>query len=124
MEIINENKMPENPKKDRYSDETAKVGRLYWGVILIAAGLAWLFYNQGWISYRIWDFLFSWEILLVLIGGYLLSIRKWIAGGIVGGLGVLFLFMDYFSIRIFFGPLVIIVIGVSLLLTQLNRKEK
>lgn len=127
MEVINENKMPENPRRGDRNDVTLR-GNIYLGVVLVLIGFLWLFRNMGWVGYGIWDTLMSWQMLLVVIGGYLLVVKKWAAGIIVGGVGVLFVFMDildvYISVSKVILPVVVIAVGVSLLVTRLGSRDK
>ena len=124
MEIINENKMPENnPRKEKKADSSL-TGNIYLGVILICVGALWLFKNLGWIGYGVWDFFISWQMLLVVIGGYLLAVRKWVAGAVIGGIGILGLFMDFLTMRISMGPLVVIAIGLAIVITKLVDRDK
>ena len=70
-------------------DEHASVMRsrnLFLGVTLIVVGVLWMMNNLELLSDSLFDVVFSWQMLLVLIGGYLLALRKWLAGGIVAGL--------------------------------------
>lgn len=67
-------------------DEHASVMRsrnLFLGVTLIVVGVLWMMNNLELLSDSLFDVVFSWQMLLVLIGGYLLALRKWLAGGIV-----------------------------------------
>lgn len=124
MEIINENKMPENePKKNRKSDVSLSSG-IYLGVILVCLGALWLFRNFGWVGYGVWDTVMSWQMLLVAIGGYLIAMRKWTAGTIIAGIGVIGFFMDYITMKISIGPLIVIAIGVALLVTKLTERGR
>ena len=66
-------------------DEHASVMRsrnLFLGVTLIVVGVLWMMNNLELLSDSLFDVVFSWQMLLVLIGGYLLALRKWLAGGI------------------------------------------
>lgn len=124
MEIIDGNPTPE-PKPSAKRDNNTVAGNIYLGVLLIAIGAIWMFNNFGFISYRFFDVLFSWQMLLVVIGGYLLAVKRYTAGSIVGGLGLLFVLMDvlniYVSVSKVILPAVVIALGLSLLLSQ-SRK--
>ncbi len=119
MEIIRQTPppLPEPPyRKD------ASIRRSYLGIVLILAGVVWLLYNFDRLEYRIFDMFFSWQTLMIVLGGYLLAIRKWIGGGIVLALGVVFLLTDFFGIHIPIGkvvlPVLVIAAGISVLLTR------
>lgn len=77
MEVINDSRLPEQPHR---KGETNIAGNIYLGIILVAIGVIWLFYNTGWIGYGLFNALFSWQMLLVAAGGYLLAVRRWSAG--------------------------------------------
>lgn len=67
---------------------------LFLGITLVVAGVLWLLKNFRVLPYETFDLIFSWPTLLVVIGGYLLSLRRWVSGGIVGGLGICLLIAD------------------------------
>ncbi len=109
MEIINK-----NPK---YPSERGR--NVFIGLVLIAAGVVWLLYNTGVVDARFFDIIFSWQMLLVVIGGYLLCLRNWVAGGVVAGVGLVFLAGDMLDWQISFSkvvlPVLLIVAGASVL---------
>ena len=85
MEVINDSRLPEQPHR---KGETNIAGNIYLGIILVAIGVIWLFYNTGWIGYGLFNALFSWQMLLVAAGGYLLAVRRWSAGVIIGNTSI------------------------------------
>lgn len=125
MEVMNGNPAPQQPQRKGGKPDN-KGGYLFLGILLIAIGLVWLFHNFGIIRPHIFDILFSWQMLMVVIGGYLLSVRQYAPGGIVGGLGLLFLLVDAFNINISFTkvvlPSIVIALGASLLISKLSKK--
>ncbi len=125
MEIINDNRVPREPKRGR-GDSGNTGGNIFLGAALMATGLFWLLYNFDVLPYCVFDAVFSWQMLLVVIGGYLIASRKYIAGGIVGTLGLVFVIADMFDICISMSkvalPAVIIAIGAAIILTKLGRK--
>ena len=122
MEIINGNQIPEQPRK-RYDRSLS--GNLYLGAMLILVGLLWLFHNIGIVNNWVFDMLFSWQMLLIVIGGYFLATRRWATGAIIGGLGLIFFIMNAFDIYISVSkiilPSVVIAIGLSILLSYRQR---
>lgn len=89
MEIMDDDKLRR--------DEHASVMRsrnLFLGVTLIVVGVLWMMNNLELLSDSLFDVVFSWQMLLVLIGGYLLALRKWLAGGIVAAVGLCLLLID------------------------------
>ena len=129
MEILNENPAPQQRHKQGYpkKSDPSTTGNIYLGVILILAGLLWLSYNFRWISYGVFDVIFSWQMLLTLIGGYLLAIRKWTAGIIVGGIGMLFLMIEVLDIHVSLSkvilPVIIMAIGIGLIISRLGKRS-
>jgi len=89
------------------------------GGVLIVAGALWLLKNLGVITPRAFDLIFSWPTLLMVIGGYLLSMYQWVWGSIIGGIGLCLLIADIVCIPIplfkLLLPLLCIGIGVSIL---------
>ena len=95
-------------------DEHASVMRsrnLFLGVTLIVVGVLWMF-----------DVVFSWQMLLVLIGGYLLALRKWLAGGIVAAVGLCLLLIDQLDWHIPLDkiavPTILIAVGLSVVFSR------
>ena len=52
MEVINDSRLPEQPHR---KGETNIAGNIYLGIILVAIGVIWLFYNTGWIGYGLFN---------------------------------------------------------------------
>lgn len=119
MEVIDNN--PNQPQ------QTVKplAHRLYLGLALIAVGAIWMLYNFNVIGYKFFDIFFSWEMLLLVIGGYLLTMKKWAVGGIVALVGAFFMLANVLDIYIPFDkvvlPLLCIVAGLAIILTRRNR---
>lgn len=116
MEII----PPEN--QNRKTLLTAR--NIYIGVLLIAIGVVWMLHNFQRIPPHLFDMLFSWPILVILLGGYLLVLRRWAAGGVVILLGVLFAWSDWFGIHLPMNKIVLpaIVIALGLIFLLSPRK--
>lgn len=119
MEVIN--------KQDRNnaSPQQPRAQHIYLGIALIAVGAIWMLYNFDVIGYRFFDIFFSWEMLLLVIGGYLLSLKKWAAGGILVAVGAFFMATNLLGIHIPFDkvvlPLLCIVAGLAVILTRKYR---
>ena len=101
-------------------DEHASVMRsrnLFLGVTLIVVGVLWMMNNLELLPDSLFDVVFSWQMLLVLIGGYLLALRKWLAGGIVAAVGLCLLLIDQLDWRIPLDkiavPMILIAVGLS-----------
>lgn len=116
MEIIRENNVPERRGRG------VEGSNLYLGLVLIAAGAVWMLYNLDAVPRGVFHLLFSWEMLLVAVGGYLLSTRRWAAGGVVTAAGVVFLLSRYIGFYIpvsdIILPLVLIALGVAFLVPR------
>ena len=118
MEVINDSRLPEQPHRKGETNIA--------GIILVAIGVIWLFYNTGWIGYGLFNALFSWQMLLVAAGGYLLAVRRWSAGVIIGGLGVFFVVMDALDISLSFNkivlPILVMAAGIALIVSRLGKR--
>ena len=124
---MNENPAPQQPYNNNMGNKPSNNrGYIFLGVLLIAIGALWLFHNFGIIKPRVFDILFSWQMLMVVIGGYLLAVKQYAPGAIVGGLGLVFLLVDAFDIPISFTkvvlPAIVIAIGISMLISRLGKK--
>ena len=120
MEII-EN---DTPGRNR-TVEIIRPRNLFIGIILILAGILWLLNNFGLLSDSAFELIFSWHMLVVLIGTYLLSLSRWIPGGIVTAIGILLLLVDRLCLDIPFEkiifPLLFIFAGIFFILNRRNR---
>ncbi len=98
---------------------------LYLGLALMAVGAVWMLYNFDVIGYRFFDVFFSWEMLLIVLGGYLLTLKRWTVGGIVAAVGAFFLLTDLLHLHIPFDkvilPALCILIGLAVILTPRRR---
>lgn len=127
MEIINGNKMPEKKTSASKKTDTTILSGIYLGTVLVLMGLIWLAYNLDCISYGVFDAVFSWRMLLVVVGGYLLAVRQWTSGIVVGAAGLLFLLFDIININVSFSkivlPVIIVLAGVVLIVSRLKRSD-
>ena len=117
MEITNDNNPGKEPRKDILSTRN-----VYLGLVLIVAGLVWLLYNVDVVGSTLFHIIFSWQMLLIVIGGYLVAIRKPTAGAIVAGIGIAFALVDWLDIDIRISriilPVIVIAGGVALLMRR------
>jgi hypothetical protein len=99
---------------------------IYLGIALIVVGAVWMLYNFDLVDYRFFDVFFSWEMLVIVIGGYLLSLRRWVWGGVVTAVGVFFLLTNLLDIHIPFDkvvwPSIFILAGIGVLLTRAYKR--
>ena len=93
--------------------------RIYLGVIFIMIGLVWALDNIEVIPPQISDFVFRWENILILLGGFLLVSRENIrVGAILLALGVFFALDNWFNINLSLWnlwPLAFVFIGIYLI---------
>ena len=115
-------------------DEHASVMRsrnLFLGVTLIVVGVLWMMNNLELLSDSLFDALGAGllgrlsttrQMLLVLIGGYLLALRKWLAGGIVAAVGLCLLLIDQLDWHIPLDkiavPTILIAVGLSVVFSR------
>ncbi len=121
MEIIDQ-----NPDR-KPGNDFIQPRNIFLGATLIVIGLLWLFNNFDLIPDRIFDVLVSWQTLLVVIGGFLLAQRKWVSGGIVALVGIVFVATDlmgcYIPVNKVILPVVFIAAGLALILSRLERQQ-
>lgn len=128
MEILNDQKVeqqeaPQTPKQPTApkSNNAARTS-VFVGAMLVVLGGLWMMNNLGVIGPRIFDLIFSWQMLLVVLGLYLIVVRNYWIGGSLMAVGTLFLLTDYFHIHIpvveIFLPAVVIAMGVGLILSR------
>ncbi len=111
-----------NTPKTNCNCDPIRNRNLFVGITLVAAGGLWLLKNFRVLSENAFDVIFSWPSLLVVLGAYLLCQYKWIAGGIIGAIGLCLLISDIAGVCIPFNkiilPLVCIGAGAAVLLTK------
>lgn len=122
MEIINQTPPPYNRPEPWRGDPLRNV---YAGAALIVAGVVWLLYNLDVLGPCFFNVVFSWQMLIVVVGGFLLSMRNWTAGGIVTGVGVGLLLCKVFGWHISFHdvvlPVILIASGLAILFTRRRK---
>ncbi len=99
---------------------------IFAGVVLIVCGLVWLGSNYNILGPQVINTLFSWQMLLVVIGAWMLCTKNYIMGGAVTLLGVVLVVVDYFHIYISFErfvlPLLVVIAGVALLFIKAPKQ--
>lgn len=92
------------------------------GLIIVLFGVLFMMYNMGLISRSVWHVIFSWPMILVAIGLINLAERKSAWGLILIAIGGAFLVTRYFELPFnlftFFWPVMIIIIGIALILSN------
>lgn len=122
MEIING-----NDRRDvNGAFKRPAAGSIYLGALLVLVGILWLLYNVGVMGYGLFSVIFSWQMFLVAAGGYLVAVRRWRSGLVVGGLGTLFVVFDVLDIYLSFSkvvlPILVMAAGVALILSRPDRR--
>lgn len=124
MEVIEKDDV--RARADRRTADASLSGKIYVGLLLVLAGVVWLLYNFGVVGPRLFDIVFSWQMLLVVLGGYLLSVGKYASGAILMLVGFVFLVTDllgiYVSVSRVILPVLLIGIGVVFLLSVGRRR--
>lgn len=125
MEILNENHIPESPrprKNTLRNDDSKLAGRLYMGIVMILAGMM-LFLDSfdllDFMGARLFHAIFSWQMLMVVIGVYLIIIKQYTPGIILTSIGVLILVAGG-SVHIgkMIIPIILIAVGISLIIPK------
>ena len=80
---------------------------LYIGIVLIIMGVVWLLRNFGVLDNSIFYTIFSWQMAIVAIGGYLLVLKRWILGAVLVFAGVLLLTQNIFNFDLQFTKVII-----------------
>ena len=118
-------KIQDNGKKVR---RRVKIDFAVFAVICMAVGFVFLGKNTGNIKQSLFEALISWQMLLVVIGLYSISYKKFLWGTFVAGVGVFFLIpyitgegKEWISI---YWPLVFVFVGLLLLIKLLIPKQK
>jgi predicted membrane protein len=90
------------------------------GLLVLGLGFTWLFHNFGWISDQAWQYIFSWQTLLIAIG--LINVFNDSSRGmgwILMAIGGFFLLSDIYDLpttfRHVFWPALLILIGLGLI---------
>jgi len=111
MEIIEKNKF-----------DITRPRNIFIGVMLIIAGVVWLLINFDYINEQLLNIITSWSVLLILIGAYLIALRKWLWGSVIFLHGVMFLIAEIMQIHIPYGkiiaPATIILLGLALIVRR------
>lgn len=67
-------------EKKEFSSPARRYGKFFIAFIFITAGVLLLARNLGWISYTLFGILVSWQMLLILLGIYLMLRRQILRG--------------------------------------------
>ena len=121
MEVLNDEKTVEATAKGPLGNSA----HLFAGILMVVCGLVWLMSNYHLVSPAFMDAFFSWQMLIVAVGGWLLCARQWCAGGVVTAVGVVLLLFDVLNIYISFErlvlPLLVVAGGVACVVKALKK---
>lgn len=121
MEIINNNTDDQQQPKD-----VIKAKNIYIGSILILCGIIWMSYNLEFISYGCFHKLFSWQTLVMALGGYFMALRKWSLGAVTFGIGFIFALGEWLELNLpikdIILPAILIAAGIVIILQYLSKK--
>ena len=101
--------------------------RILLGLIFVSVGVLFLFQNLGLFYFEIPDFLWRWEMILIIIGVVSLINKKYSSAFVLIGLGTFFWLIDDFHVSIWdLWPVVLIIIGLSFIVKQgvFNTEKK
>ncbi len=100
--------------------------RFFLGFILLAIGGIMILERAGLIRWEVYDFLLSWKMFLVAIGAFVFLGGNRAAGVIVMAAGAFFLlpdiFPNYYEIKRFFWPGIILVVGLMIMFSPKRKK--
>ena len=106
-------------EKKEFSSPARRYGKFFIAFIFITAGVLLLARNLGWITYALFDLLVSWQMLLILLGVYLMLRRQILRGLILVGIGAYLIspHLGWFpaGVHITLFPIILIVIGLAFL---------
>lgn len=101
---------------------------IFWGLALMIAGTLLLARNLDILPIAFPDYLFSWKMILILVGTYVAFVKQRWGGLFPLGLGVYFIIPDIFGVELVelhrLWPLVLIFIGAGLILKINSPKSK
>ncbi|WP_455592815.1 LiaF transmembrane domain-containing protein [Bacteroides sp.] len=104
-------------KKNQLSSRKGMSGKLLVAALFIAAGVLLLARNVGWISATLFSTLVSWQMLLVVLGIYMMVKRVFIRGLILFAIGAYFLspHVGWLPVNInsILLPVILVAIGVA-----------
>lgn len=93
--------------------------RILIGIFLFALGILFLLSNLDMLDESIPRFLFSWEVILIIIGVFILIKSNDIAGYILISIGSIFLISHHYHFNAWdFWPVILIIVGVYILMNR------
>ena len=101
---------------------------LWLGILLITIGVIIILHRFAFIPFGITDILFSWQMILVIIGAVMLANKNSTSGYILIAIGIFCLMPDLFQFtpefRKIFWPSLLIIIGIILVLKSVYKSQR
>lgn len=114
-------------EKNQISASSRKSGKFLVAALFIAAGVLLLARNVGWISHPLFDILVSWQMLLIVLGIYMMVKRAFIRGLALFAIGAYFLspHLGWLPVNVntILLPVVLVAIGLAFLLKPRHKKQ-
>lgn len=79
----------------------------FMGIVMVVVGFVWLGSNYNFLSPQFIDTMFSWQMIVVGLGVWMLCSRQWLSGGVIVALGLGLLVADFYHIYISFEKLIL-----------------
>ena len=102
--------------------ENGRNKRLQFGLGLIVVGLIIILNRFNLIPFKVTDILFSWQMILIIIGTVLLINRNMVAGNILMAIGIFSLIPEIFNVpyeyRRIYWPALMVIIGLILVFSS------
>lgn len=100
---------------------------IFLGCLLLAVGVIWLLDNLNVIPECVLDVVLSWQMFLIVIGGFLISARSQVPGMIIAAVGVTFLVIDLLGVYVSLGkviiPVLLIAAGAIILISNTKCRK-
>lgn len=114
-------------EKNRMPASSRKSGKFLVAALFIAAGVLLLARNLGWITYQLFDVLVSWQMLLIVLGIYMMAKRAFIRGLVLFAIGAYFLSPHVgwlpVNVNAILLPVILVAIGLAFIFKSGNRKQ-
>lgn len=114
-------------EKNRMPASSRKSGKFLVAALFIAAGVLLLARNLGWITYQLFDVLVSWQMLLIVLGIYMMAKRAFIRGLVLFAIGVYFLTPHVgwlpVNVNAILLPVILVAIGLAFIFKSGHGKQ-
>lgn len=114
-------------ENNRISASSGKSGKFLVAALFIAAGALLLARNVGWITSQLFDILVSWQMLLIVVGIYMMVKRAFIRGLVVFAIGAYFLSPHIgwlpVNVNAILLPVILMAIGLAFIFKPRRRRQ-